>query len=75
MTDLALYGTLRDPDILKIVLGRAGGEMPFARLSGYRVAMVAGQHYPMIWPEGGADCEIEILQGLDAGDLARLDFY
>lgn len=75
MTDLALYGTLRDPDILKIVLGRAGGEMPSARLSGYRVAMVAGQHYPMIWSEGGADCEIEILQGLDAGDLARLDFY
>ena len=75
MTALALYGTLRDPDILKIVLGRAGGKMPSACLSGYRVAMVAGQHYPMIWPEDGADCEIEILQGLDAGELARLDFY
>ncbi|MCV2875700.1 NUDIX domain-containing protein [Rhodobacteraceae bacterium XHP0102] len=75
MTDLALYGTLRDPDILKIVLGRAGGEMPSARLSGYRVAMVAGQHFPMIWPEAGAECDIALLQGLDGAALARLDFY
>ncbi len=75
MTDLALYGTLRDPDILNIVLGRAEGDLPLTRLLDHRVAMVAGQHFPMIWPEDGADCDIAILQGLDARALARLDFY
>lgn len=73
---LFFFGTLRDPHLLEIVLGRGDHPVPYAaRLSGYRVRGVAGAGFPMIEAAAGASAEGLAVTGLTEEDRARLDFY
>jgi ADP-ribose pyrophosphatase len=70
-----LYGTLRDPDLLAVVLGRDAGPGLAARLPGYRAVRVAGDSHPAILADSGASADGVVLQDLSKLDLARLDHY
>ncbi|MCC6306563.1 MAG: NUDIX domain-containing protein [Rhodobacteraceae bacterium] len=74
MADLFVYGTLCHPPLLAAVLGRAVAGKP-ARLAGHRVALVAGEGFPLIEAAPGEQAEGLLLGGLDAGEVARLDHY
>ncbi len=71
---LFLYGTLLHVPLLEAVLGRPGRVTP-ARLSGHAVRAVAGESYPTIRPEAGAEAEGVLLEDVTGADRARLDFY
>ncbi|MDX1781312.1 MAG: NUDIX domain-containing protein [Thalassovita sp.] len=77
MTDVFVYGTLRHPPLLETVLGRAskGLNRIEAQVPGYRVRLVAGQAFPMIFPDPDGVAKGQLLQGLSKADIARLDFY
>ncbi|MFD1511172.1 gamma-glutamylcyclotransferase [Lacimonas salitolerans] len=70
-----LYGSLRHLPLLRVVLGRAPEALRPASLPGHAVCTVAGQGFPMILPEAGAQADGLLLENLSADDLARLDFY
>lgn len=73
---LFLYGTLRYPPLLEIVLGRApGGAAVPARLPGHAVHWAEGQGFPLIVAQKGGMAEGLLLDGLSEAELARLDFY
>lgn len=72
-----MFGTLLHRALLDAVTGRAvadGDVMP-ASLPGHRVAWAAGQVFPMLAANAGRSADGLLLNGLDAGDLARLDYY
>ncbi|MCM2562489.1 gamma-glutamylcyclotransferase [Lutimaribacter sp. EGI FJ00015] len=71
-----LYGTLRHLPLLAIVLGRdPGPNLREATLHDHAVHWAAGQSFPMIQPENGAQAQGLLLDGLTTDDQARLDFY
>ena len=77
MPPLFVFGTLMDPDLLTLVLGRAldpAGVVP-ARLRGWRRVHVAGRPYPMVVPHPGGRVEGLLLHGLGPVDLDRLAYY
>ena len=59
MTMLFFFGTLRDRELLAIVLGRpvSPGEMRPARAPGHAARRLAGQDYPHLVAEPGAMAE------------------
>lgn len=71
---LFFYGTLRDPELLKIVLGHGSAALRPARLDGHAVRWAEGQSFPMIVEEPGAEAE-GVLAQVTAEEQARLDFY
>lgn len=77
MSKLFVYGTLRDFDLLSVVVGRPIDtiETEAARLPGYQVSAVKGAGYPMVQRVDGAAAEGLLISNLSAGDLARLDYY
>ncbi|HYE49967.1 MAG TPA: gamma-glutamylcyclotransferase family protein [Azospirillaceae bacterium] len=48
---LFCYGTLMDPDVRALVLGRACPEAVPARLAGWRRVRVPGEAYPVVMPD------------------------
>lgn len=74
MTAVFLYGTLCHPPLLAEVLGRAAAPRP-ARATGEAAYWAAGQAFPILVPEAGAEVAGLLLETADAGDLDRLDFY
>ncbi|WP_372614928.1 gamma-glutamylcyclotransferase [Aquicoccus sp.] len=77
MTSIFLYGTLRHAPLLELVSGQS---LEFldpvpARLSGYRVAEVEGQGFPLIEEHHGASCEGVLLRDVRDAVAARLNFY
>lgn len=68
------YGTLCHPPLLGLVLGREIALQP-ARLPGHAVFWAEGEAFPLLLPEAGGLAEGVIAEGLDAEDLARLDYY
>lgn len=74
---LFLYGTLRHPPLLEVVLGRPPrpGEVTRAILTDATVVAVADEDFPMIRLGTQGQAEGMLLSGLDAHDRARLDFY
>lgn len=76
--DYFFYGTLRDPDVLSLVLGRriAPVRLKPARLAGYRCFYVKGANFPVIVP-GTPDDTVEgcVLQAVDAHEARRLRRY
>lgn len=76
MTDLFFYGTLRHVPLLETVLGHeSGAVLTPAVLPGHAAYWAAGQGFPFITQEDGAECPGLLAQGLSAQDLARLDYY
>lgn len=70
------YGTLRDPNLLAVVLGRVftGTRRP-AVIHGFRRAHAEGFSYPLIVREEGGRIDGILLEGLTAADLSNLDAY
>lgn len=71
-----LYGTLRDLDLLEVVLGRAT-EVRGAHLPDYGVYWVQDRDFPMLAEGSGAegDSAEGIVVDVDTDEIARLDFY
>ena len=72
---LFVFGTLRDPDVLALVLGRAGARTEPASLPGHAARTVAGRDYPVLVPEPGKAAPGALVHGLDAADRARLAWF
>jgi len=70
----ALLLTLRDLDLLEVVLGAAPDVVP-ATLPEARVARAAGQSYPVLAAAKGQRAQGLVLRDLTAEQLARLDYY
>ncbi|MBR9649720.1 NUDIX domain-containing protein [Thalassovita aquimarina] len=77
MTAVFVYGTLRHLPLFETVLGHAAPTLrrSTAKLQGYRVRLVRGQAFPMIFPAPDEAAEGQLLQGLSESDIARLDYY
>lgn len=71
---LFFYGTLCHGPLLRAVIGRAVVLRP-ARLPGYRVHWAAGEAFPLIIAEPGAEAAGMLAEGLSRDEVARLDFY
>ena len=71
---LFFYGTLRDPDLLEIVLGYEPAGLRPARLKDHAVRWADRQSFPLIVEEQGAGAE-GVLASFTAEEVARLDFY
>ena len=74
MVNLFFYGTLCHLPLLRVVLGREV-ETTLAILPDFSVSWVQDRAFPMIVPQAGGTAQGVLLRGLDAQDLARLDFY
>lgn len=72
--DIVLFGTLRDPDLLEIVLGCVADAQPVA-LADHRVFAAAGETFPLLLPCAGAQAEGLLLADLTDDQIARLDYY
>jgi len=74
VSDLFLFGTLRDAELRAIV---AGGqtEVKEAVLPGHAVAWADGQMFPTITQSNGDEARGLLLMDADADLMARLDFY
>lgn len=77
MHQLFFYGTLRDLDVLSVVLGRGLEDITFraAELEGFACMRVAGHGFPMIAASKGARAPGLLVSGLTGDDVARLSFY
>lgn len=71
------YGTLCDPDILRMVLGYAPAprQIRAARLEGYRRKTVRGQAYPVLHAAAGGMVDGLLFDAASAQDGKRLDQY
>lgn len=74
---LFFFGTLMDPDILGLVIGRPIDPRALepARLPGFRRVRVEGASYPMLVPDQAAGVEGRLWYGGGAEERARLDAY
>jgi ADP-ribose pyrophosphatase len=74
---LFLYGTLRHPPLLEVVLGRSpeAGEVTQATLEDATVNWVEGEIFPMIRLGAGGLVEGLLLSDVGEAERARLDFY
>jgi len=71
------YGTLLDPDVTAIVLGRRLPPSAFepATLGGFVRRRAAGKGYPILVPQRGGTVSGRVVGGLTAADAARLSAY
>ena len=72
--DIVLFGTLRDPYLLKIVLGAVADAQPVA-LADYCVFSASGETFPLLLPSTGEQAEGLLLKDLTGEQIARLDYY
>ena len=77
MTNIFLYGTLCDLELLHICLGRSldNIDKETARLDNHSVFWVKGKNFPVIKYNLGASAQGLVLFDLSNDDLNRLDFY
>lgn len=77
MTALFVYGTLRHLPLLEQVVGHrvAPGQLAQAHLPDHLARWAEGQAFPILVAETGRQAEGLLLSGLDAADMARLNFY
>ncbi len=74
------YGTLRDPEIARIILGRplSGFQPTSASLKGFRAVYVAGASYPglvSVPDDAQANVTGIVVSRLSGLDVSRLDRY
>ncbi len=76
MTAIFFYGTLLYEPLLRLVLGpdSAARTAP-ASLADHAVRWAEGESFSLIRAEHGARADGLLVTGLDAQDIARLDFY
>jgi gamma-glutamylcyclotransferase (GGCT)/AIG2-like uncharacterized protein YtfP len=71
------YGTLRDPDVRRAVIGPGVDRVSIvpATLSGWRCVFMRGRHYPVLRPDSQAVTEGVIADGIGAAQARRLDRF
>lgn len=74
MHDLFVFGTLLDPELRGIVLGRAADGRG-ASLSGASIRKAQAGDWPVLAPEPTERAEGRLLEALSDSELARLHFY
>lgn len=71
------FGTLRDLDVLKIVLDRTVGDLVIrpAHLNGYRTRLAIAEPYPVL--ESSPDHSVEgvTVEGITSADVERILFF
>ncbi len=72
---LFTYGTLMDPDVRAVVLGRDGGAVSAARLSGWRRAPVAGESFPMLVADAAATVDGLLVDLHGETERQRVQFF
>lgn len=77
MTAIFFYGSLRNRELLEVVLGRGidPADLVPARVVDHATRRVAGESYPVLLPQTGAVSEGVILDGATDTDLQRLTYY
>ncbi|TMV06559.1 NUDIX domain-containing protein [Ruegeria sediminis] len=77
MSTLFFYGTLRFAPLLELVLGRPAAEIDLtpAKLVDHAVHAVQDQAFPMILESPGQQADGLLVRGLNAEDIARLEYY
>ncbi|HEX2313221.1 MAG TPA: gamma-glutamylcyclotransferase family protein [Thermomonospora sp.] len=74
MSGLFVYGTLRFPEVLSILLGRVP-ELEPATAAGWRVKALPGAVYPGLVPDPDAVAEGLLMTGLSEDERRLLDAY
>jgi hypothetical protein len=71
------YGTLTDPDVLDLVMGRRLGRDAFeaATAPGFRRVFIAGRDYPTLLPHPQGWVDGILVRGLSAADIHRLEVF
>jgi hypothetical protein len=71
------YGTLLDPDVTALVLGRRLPPAAFvpASLPGHARRRAKGASYPIVLPDPRAEVHGAVVGGLSSRDVARLSAY
>lgn len=74
---LFFFGTLMDPEIRALVMGRDvdSDRLQPAIAQGFRRVFVAGRHYPMLLKHSSGWVEGTLISGVDAQSLHRLQVY
>lgn len=74
---LFFYGTLMDPDVQNVVLGRVVPDehIEAGVAEGFRCVFVAGRSYPMLLPYAAGRVEGHLVHGLDRDAVRRLTAY
>mgnify|MGYP003746971743 FL=1 len=77
LTNIFLYGTLCDKELLEICLGRPLDNMKIlnAKIKNYSVYWVKNENFPVIKSNHGSSALGLAIFGLKDCDLERLDFY
>ncbi len=77
MAPIFFYGTLRDLDLLAIILGRTlePETCEPAVLENHATLTMCDEDYPVLVPRAGARAEGVLVRGLGEADLDRLHFY
>lgn len=77
MRQLFFYGTLRDPAVLAVVLGRSVDKIVIqaAVLPDYEVCAVKGREFPFARRAQGLMASGVLVSGLSDQDVARLEYY
>ena len=77
MTNIFLYGTLCDKELLEICLGRslANVSLLCAKLENHSVFWVKNRNFPVIKFNRGSFAQGLAVLNLEDQDLERLDFY
>ncbi|MFU8882065.1 MAG: NUDIX domain-containing protein [Rhodobacterales bacterium] len=77
MAPLFVYGTLRHLPLLELVLGRAlpPDQCQPATVPDHLAYWVAGQAFPVLVQQNGAQAEGLLLTGLTPQDMARIGYY
>lgn len=70
---LFVYGTLRDPELVRSLTGHTFPTRP-ARLDDHQ-RITPARGYPYLVPQPGATVDGLLLDGIDPVSLARLDAY
>lgn len=77
MKPIFFYGTLRDPELLGIVIGRAPapGRLVAAWVQGHAAFRHAGEAYPILQPAPGATAEGVLFRPETQADRDRLAYF
>lgn len=77
MTSLFFFGTLRDHDLLEVVLDRqvAPGEVTAARADGFAARSLAGESYPYLARVQGEAATGVVFRPASVTDMSRLEYF
>lgn len=74
---LFFFGSLMDLGLLRVVVGHdcAGVSARPASLRGYRTNRVKDDDYPVLVPQADSIVQGRLVEGLEAGDVARIRYF